>query len=115
MKDSTHMITLSIGISSEIEWQQTWGQLNDTAKRYGRMNQYVMLSSTMIEQGEDEETPAEDELYVDEDTLFKVRDAIRKCVQRAIGPRMTQRNKDELVNEIINELGNAGILFRERR
>lgn len=66
----------------------------------------------------DDGTPAQtgtEHLYHDENTLPKVRDAIKKGVRDFIADRLLGRAKhDGFIDNVINELQNAGILFRER-
>lgn len=103
----TRMVSLSVGTESADDWAETFQDLSELGKNLGVTHSYVSVSSTEID---DSEEPEGEDLYYDDATLDKVRRAIGSALVRG-----TRRPDPVLVTNIIGELQNAGILFRERR
>ena len=84
--------------------------LNDIGAEMALNHQSVTVSThKMGDRLDGDDDP--DELYHDENTLMKVREALGHVLVR----RREGWTMDELVTDLIGEMQNAGILFRERR
>jgi len=96
------IISLSVGTHGAEDYFSIFQDVSELARNLGE-ERYVSVSATMIgdEPGDDEDEV--DKLYYDEDTLMKVRKILR---ERGLS--------NLIIDEIINDLLNAGILFRER-
>lgn len=103
------MINMSVGVSeAEDEHRHVFAYLADIAGELTQTHEYVSLTSNKL----NEEIEIEEEvLYHDENTLSRVREAIKE----ALAPYGMGGEGDTSVTDIINELQNAGIFFRERR
>lgn len=99
------LITLGVGTSGTEEWMSTFQDISELARNLGEAHSYVNVTSTFVEEDDDEDYEQE-RLYHDEDTLLKVVTQINRAV-----PFLTTKE----VTDIVNEIQNAGILFRERR
>lgn len=102
------LISLTVGTKEAEEWFRTFQEISELGANLGASHHYVSVSSTDL--GSDKE-PDEDDLeqtYHDDNTMRKVRVAVGRAVLVH-----TDANAD-LVTDIINEIQNAGILFRER-
>lgn len=95
------MISLTVGTQEAEEWIRTFQEISELATNLGVAHHYVSVSSSVLD--EQSEEPDENLVY-DENTLQKVRTVLRQY-------GMT----DELVTDVINEMLNIGLLFRERR
>lgn len=98
IRDFSHMITLTVGVKDPNDWDYIYDSFGRTARELGPQYPYVSVSSSQTDDLENIE-----ELYHDDMTLQKVYDALLPCV--------ADSNR---AKEVINELQNAGILFRER-
>ena len=101
-----HYLNLSARFDDEgrvihVPFDYIWGKFNALAEELGGRSDIHSVSVTAIRAGESDE----DEEYFDEYTIFKVFDAIKNS-----GPGFTEG----MVREIIDNMQNAGILFRER-
>lgn len=96
------LISLTVGTKEAAEWFNTFQQMGNLANDLGKTHHYVSISSTEVD-GEEESYDGEENLYYDHHTLNKVRFALTKVLD------------DTGVNVAINEMLNAGIVFRERR
>lgn len=104
----THLISLSVGTKDAEVWHQTYQELSELAANLGAVHDYVTVSSALV--GGDDDVETEDELYHDEETLTKVHAAIGKALLAN-----TDEAHPDWITDIITEIQNAGILFRERR
>lgn len=95
------LITLTIGTKGAEEWFATFQDISELARNLGDVHHHVSVSSIVPDQSEDDAFT--EELYHDDNTLNKVRDAI-------VGGGFTK----ETANDMINYVLNAGVLFRER-
>jgi hypothetical protein len=93
-----HLLSLSVKTDNPDQWTDVWENLNRVARELGSEFSSISVSSYL-----DDGEPVEDEEYYDEYTLFKV-----VAVMKRVGIG------DAKAEELINELQNAGILFRER-
>lgn len=93
---SGHSISISVNVDTAEKWRLVWAKfsylIQEMEKDYG----YVSLSSVLLD---DEEPP----VVENENTMDVVRDALSMS-----GWSMTE------IDAVINQLQNAGILFRER-
>lgn len=97
------LISLGVGTDGDDDYFQTHQDLSELARNLGATHNYVsMMAQSVVDDDSDTD---EEELYYDENTLFKVREAMM------INGWIT----GEMCDEIINRLQNAGILFRERK
>lgn len=97
------LVSLGVGTKDAEDFSQTFQDLSELARNLGVNHDYVNVTASGVKVDSDEE-PSDEELYYDEDTLVKVREAVFKACQSSFA-----------VDEIVNNLLNAGILFRERR
>lgn len=101
-KPATHSVNLSALVSDPEQWNDIYKEFTGVAREWGERVEYISVSSSEL--GEEVEVVEEDELYHDENTLNKTREAIIEA-----GFSKPQAYL------IIEALHNAGILFRERR
>jgi hypothetical protein len=99
-------ITLSAATGDAGEWTQAWERFSDWSKEICERYEYVHLSLHLSD------SISEDEEYFDEHTMFKVYDAVRRGL--GVSGSGVNRVVDDTARNIINEMQNAGILFRER-
>lgn len=97
------MITLSVGTCGAEQWMHSFQDLSELAVNLGESHDYVNVVSSVI--SDEREEDAEEYLRHDENTLLKVITAINAGV-----PDLSS----EEVTNIVNQIQNAGILFRER-
>lgn len=97
---TTHIVTLSIGVDGEEEWDRIYTAFLTSAREYGPQYSYVNVSSSLAEEEEVLEKGSETHT---EETLFKV----------AIGLREAGLDEDA-IRDAIRAMQNNGILFRER-
>lgn len=107
----TRMISLSV-IPEEDEWTATFVEMSQIATDLAKADllAHVSLTATKL----DENVEPEEELYHDEGTMRLVREAIKN----GLGERVDTNRPffvDSIITDIVSELQNAGILFRERR
>jgi hypothetical protein len=105
------LLSLSVGTDGSEDYIRTFQDLSELVKSLGESHDYVNVSACAV--NEVDEDSAE-ELCYDENTLFKVRAAVEKAVRDSLGgngPAII----DSVVANIINEIQNEGILFRERK
>lgn len=99
------IISLTVGTKEAEEWFRTFQEISELAANLGASHHYVSVSSSVCaETFETEMEVGNDDLYYDENTLMKVREALGKFLK-----------DDHQIKDVINEMRNAGILFRERR
>lgn len=96
------LVSLSVGTVGVEDFFGTFEQVSELAKNMGAKHDYVSVSSSVTDADQNDE-PAEEILYYDENTLYAVRMAIKQS-------GLT----DESATRIINDIQNAGILFRVR-
>lgn len=105
------LLSLSVGTDGSEDYVRTFQDLSELAKNLGESHKYVNVSTCVVDEVTEDE---DEELFHDENTLFKVRAAIEKGIRAPLaegGPEVM----DSLVTNVINEIQNAGILFRERK
>lgn len=103
------MVSLSLKTNSEMDWTAAFSALSDFCMSHNESFSYISLSTTDIDDLMN--APDEDEEVVfTENTMAMVYDAIRYEI------RKTNFNvqSHQAVEDIVNALRNAGILFRER-
>jgi len=98
------MISLGVGTDGDEDYFSTFQDISELARNLGATHNYVNVTASVV--GSDESPDEHDELYHDEQTMFTVR--------RAIAIALKSDVNDANVLDVINELHNAGILFRER-
>lgn len=108
-----HLISLSVGTKGVDDHAQTHQDLSELARNLGVTHNYVSVSSSVF--GEDDEEADDagcglEHLHYDEDTLGKVRDALAKILVE----NQNARSMAAIITDCVNEMQNAGILFRER-
>jgi len=100
--------TLSVGTKGAEEWFRLFEQLSVLANRLGSSHHHVSISATAIDEIEVDDEPHEN-LHYDEFTIMKVRSAIIKALHDNLGDP-----PENLVDDLVGAMLNAGILFRER-
>lgn len=103
------MISLSIGTVGAEEWMQVFQDISELARGMGT-DRYVSVSSTPIDDIPEDPPETEDELYYDDQTLEKVRDALAEILIE----NHSARSMQDIITDCIGAMQNAGILFRER-
>lgn len=97
------MITLSVGTVGDEDYVRTFQDFSELAKSLGEVHTFTHLSCSLV--GEDDvNVDVNEDLYHDEGTLDKVKQAIQIA------------KPDILVHEIddiVNQIQNLGVLFRE--
>jgi len=96
------IVSLSIITGDLPQADRVFGKLSATALDVSHDSVSQMVSKHRYDTDEEEEAPGE---YYDENTLFKIIEALERA-----GVSNGQAQMD-----VIRELQNAGILFRERR
>ena len=107
MGDMSHLVSLSVGVATPEQWDHVHNRFVEMQKEWGPTYSGVTVSSYLTdseEDGVDEKTE-----YYDENTLNKVRQALTPVFISYGLPAET------LSSACVNEMLNAGILFRERR
>lgn len=105
------LVSLSVGVEDPEDFARTFQDLSELARNLGVTHDYVSVSSSVVDENLHEE-PAGEDLYHDENTLVKVRVAAAQALFTHFGS--SPSINDEAVTDLINEITNAGILFRER-
>jgi hypothetical protein len=100
----TRLVSLSVGVGGDEDFARTFQDLSELGRNLGVTHEYVSVSASTMHEDLHEEAAGED-LYFDENTLFKVRQALISAI---VG--LTEEN----VNDAINAMQNVGIVFRER-
>jgi hypothetical protein len=95
------LISLTVGTVGDDEYCATMQDVSELAVALGAKHDYVSLSAHAFDAAESDE---DDELYYDDKTLEKVTNVLR-----------SHGLSSQLVTDLISDLQNAGILFRERR
>jgi hypothetical protein len=103
----SHHISLTIGVQGPEQWNYVYGLMNSVAANlpgedFGDIP-YVSLSSSLVD--DDDLEPDPDHLFCDERTILKV---------LGLFTRHTGLS-EESARELMMEMANAGILFRERQ
>jgi hypothetical protein len=96
------LISLGIGTVGAEDYFSTFQDMSELARNLGESHNYVNLSAQVVD-GEPEPDGKLEEVFYDENTLFKAHAAIQ-------GAGFSEKT----AFDIINALQNAGILLRER-
>lgn len=96
------LISLGIGTDGAEDYMQTFQDMSELARSLGDSHNYVTLSAQVVD-GVPESEGKLEEVFYDENTLFKAHAAIQ-----GVG------FSEKTAFDIINALQNAGILLRER-
>lgn len=102
---TSHLITLSVGTDTSEQHKAVYSLLSDIGSEMGLDYHYASVTSIDTDRPND----GDDEFY-DAETLNRVREAIARAIETRV-----KTAPESMVTDIISELGNAGILFRERR
>lgn len=97
----THMLSLTVQTSNTDDWNNLWKGFADLAGRIAPYNASVNVHSTLLDDEELEST--HEEVKYDDQTLNKVYEALCRS-------GITEARAGVAINEMLN----AGILFRER-
>lgn len=110
--EATHALTLTVHVATPEQHERMHLWMSSNAHSISQSGvPYTSVSSVYLdglEPGVDEE----EHTYYDDKTLDVVREAVGRAVFGRIGHTALER---EMVSDIIREMQNAGILFRERR
>lgn len=107
------LISLTVKTKGFEDYANSFMDMAELGRALGSNHEYVNMSAQVLD-GVEEDVP--EELTHDESTMITVKRAISKALQEeysvsthpALGP------SSPFVTRIVNELQNAGILFRER-
>jgi hypothetical protein len=105
---TTRNIGFNVATKTTEEWLRTFRHVSALACDFGARDQYVSIWSSATDDEVDAGDVGEVTTY-DDHTLRKVREAITK----AASPYGID-SAAPIIDDILNELQNAGILFRER-
>jgi hypothetical protein len=100
-KPDIRVVHLSVHTYNDDKWDHAWGRLTKLTHELGEEYLHVSLTTSRLDDSEIEEGE-----YFDDQTIIKVVDTIKRTM-----PGLTEG----MAREIINDLHNAGILFRERK
>lgn len=111
MEQLSHLISLSVGTSGADDHAETFDGVTNFGKMLAANHGYVNISSQLVGVEEVEEEDLETEnvgctrehLHHDEQTLVKFYTVLSE-----------HGVSEVVIREIVNDLQNAGILFRER-
>lgn len=114
----SHMITLTVGVTQTPEREEMLNLLSGFATEISKDIDYVSVSAVKLDTDEEEVTVEstgclEEHLYHDDQTLERVRVALRNELF-VPNSSISMAVLNAQVVRIINEMQNAGILFRER-
>lgn len=100
------LINLGVATEGSEDYFRTFQDISELARNLGESHSYVSVSASVVGEEDDvEDVSSEAErLHHDENTLRKVYDAIMK-----------NGLSRKTAEDVVNNLQNAGILFRERR
>jgi hypothetical protein len=107
MGEMSHLVSLSVGVNSPEQWDHVHGRFVELQKEWGPDYSGVTVSSYLTDSEED--GVEEKTEYYDENTLNKVKEALAGVL------RSFDLEHPQLIDSFVNEMLNAGILFRERR
>lgn len=111
------LLTLGVATESEEDYFATFQDISELGRNLAVGHDYVNVTARILQPGPNDPPNAESVsidppagLYHDEQTMITVRRRI------GLGIRMTPNmdDTDAVVKNVIRELSNAGILFRER-
>ncbi len=117
-----HMFNLTIGTSTEGEYNRAFKQMEGFHREVSLVEAkypYVSQYSSVVDD-ESEVQPGE-ELYFNEDTRLKVYTSIQTTLRRLVGDEGTPlmkgmgRNWHDVIQNLIRDIEQDGIIFRERR
>lgn len=101
---SDRVVSLSVATTGSEDFFGIFQDLSELARNLGVNHNYVSVTTTLVDDDEDpHDEPAGEDLYYDDNTLEKVREVMMNCGLTG-----------DVVIAVINDLQNAGILFRER-
>lgn len=104
----THSLSVSVSVHQK-DYAYVCGLFTRVFRDLGATHPSASMTSVALDIEDDGPEDSED-LYYDEETLFKARRAMSKVLFSR-----THLSFDALVTDLINELLNAGIVLRERR
>jgi hypothetical protein len=105
------IISLSVGTTAAEDWFKTFQQISEIATALDKSEDFTYISVSSTVAGTDDGSEGDpDGLYYDDKTLDKVRRALWVVLA----------NKSEgipasVITDMITEMQNEGIFFRERR
>lgn len=105
----SHSLNMNVQTTTAEEWRRVWGDFNELADGYAKLFSTISVSSFDLNVSDQDQRPDE-ELFYDEQTLQKVRNALILAMNK----RAIDTLGNGIVDSLINEMQNAGILFRER-
>lgn len=106
------LISLTVGTKGAEEWFRTFQDFSELAGNLGSVHHYVNVTSSVVENDEESDDSSSESLYHDANTLVKVKRAIRNALLK--NGCAANTTLDEVVDDIVTETLNEGILFRER-
>lgn len=100
----------SVNLHAQIpgeDWPKVYGMFSEIATKMGPHYPVVNVSSYKVDESE---RPSEGDEYFDEGTYMKARGALSAAIQQNEG-----RPVSDIIDGILSEFLNTGILLRERR
>lgn len=101
------LISLSVGTEGAEDYFSTFQDVSELARNMGAVHNYVNVTASAVDAPVDD---APEELYHDENTINKVRQALWAALASK-----TEDIPASILDDMINSMQNVGILFRERR
>ena len=103
------LISLSVGVTGVEDYVRTFEDISELARNMVESHEYVNVSASVIgAPDEDEPCCKHEHLHYDDQTLVKV----RQTLMDSVAP---YGYSDYVVDQLLYDLQNAGILFRERK
>jgi hypothetical protein len=100
----THSVNLNVVVNSTEQWTEIFSHLADVAASLPQKYSGVSVSSFQLADEDEVIQTDPDTEYYDDQTLMKVRNVLR-----------LHGITDDVITDIISEMQNVGLLFRERR
>lgn len=104
---ATRVVSLTIGTREDDEWKHVFEMLSQIGAEAGATHHYASVTS--VDTDANDVDP--DELTHDENTLAKVRIALHNT----LWGKLPAAGFDDLITDIVNDLQNMGLFFRERQ
>lgn len=107
---ATRVVSLTIGTREDDEWKHVFEMLSQIGAELGVTHHYASVTSVDTDANDVDDVDP-DELTDDENTLAKVRIALHNT----LWGKLPVAGFDDVIMDIVNDLQNMGIFFRERQ
>lgn len=106
----SRLVSLSVGTETAEEYVHVFQDISELARNLMVSYKYVTVSANIIDTEDDKPEGDPDGLYYDDKTLDKVRRALW-----AVLANKSEGLPASVITDMITEMQNEGIFFRERR